>query len=69
MNTKTMKIKGMMCMHCAGRVEKALNALDGVSATVDLEGKKAVVTAEPGVTDEALKAAVTNAGYEVIGIE
>ena len=33
---KLMKIEGMMCAHCSGRVEKALNALEGVTATVDL---------------------------------
>ena len=32
---KTMKIEGMMCAHCSGRVEKALNDLPGVTATVD----------------------------------
>ena len=69
MKTRTMKIEGMMCMHCSGRVEKALNAIDGVSATVDLEAKTAHVTAEPQVEDSALKAAVEDAGYEVISIE
>jgi len=69
MNTKTVRIEGMMCKHCAARVEKALNALPGVTAAVDLEGRKAVVSAEPAVTDEALKTAVTDAGYEVVGIE
>ena len=69
MKNRTMKIEGMMCTHCSGRVEKALNALDGVSATVDLEAKTAHVTAEPQVEDSVLKAAVEEAGYEVIGIE
>ena len=69
MKTRTMKIEGMMCMHCSGRVEKALNAIDGVSATVDLDAKTAHVTAEPQVEDSALKAAVEDAGYEVISIE
>ncbi len=36
---KTMMIEGMMCAHCSGRVEKALNAIDGVTAKVDLEAK------------------------------
>ncbi len=69
MKTRTMKIEGMMCTHCSGRVEKALNAIDGVSATVDLDAKTAHVTAEPQVEDSALKAAVEDAGYEVISIE
>ncbi len=66
---KTIKIEGMMCMHCAGRVEKALNGIDGVSANVDLEGKKAVVTLSADVSDETLAKAVTDAGYEVVGVE
>ena len=69
MKTRTMKIEGMMCTHCSGRVEKALNAIDGVSATVDLDAKTAQITAEPQIEDSALKAAVEDAGYEVISIE
>ena len=69
MKTRTMKIEGMMCTHCSGRVEKALNAIDGVSATVDLEAKTAHVTVEPQVEDSTLKAAVEDAGYEVLSIE
>lgn len=38
---KVLKIEGMMCNHCTGRVEKALNDLDGVTAEVSLEGKSA----------------------------
>ena len=67
--TKTMKIEGMMCSHCTGRVDKALNALDGVTATVSLEDKAAYVTVDGAVTDEELKKAVVDAGYEVTGIE
>ena len=69
MTTRTMKIEGMMCTHCSSRVEKALNAIDGVSATVDLESKTATVHAEPQVDDAALKAAVEDAGYKVVSID
>ena len=69
MTTRTMKIEGMMCSHCSSRVEKALNAIDGVSATVDLEGKTATVHAEPQIEDTALKAAVEDAGYTVVSID
>ena len=65
--TKTMTIEGMMCTHCSGRVEKALNALPGVSATVNLEAKTATVTGD--VSDEILRKAVTDAGYEVVDIQ
>lgn len=66
---KVMKIEGMMCMHCSGRVEKALNALDGVTAKVNLEAGTADVEVSGNVTDEQLKAAVVDAGYEVVGIQ
>ena len=69
MKTKTLKIEGMMCAHCQAHVDKALNALEGVSAQVDLEGGKAVCQVADNVTDEALKAAVADAGYTVTGIE
>ena len=65
---KKLRIEGMSCAHCSARVEKALNALDGVSAVVDLAGKSATVTLTRPVSDEALKAAVTDAGYEVVSI-
>jgi len=67
---KTIKIKGMMCSHCTGRVQDSLNAIGGVSAEVSLDnGGEAVVTMTSEVSDEVLKKAVTDAGYEVIGIE
>lgn len=69
MTTHTMKIEGMMCSHCSARVEKALNAIEGVSATVDLAGKTATVHAEPQVDAAALKAAVEEAGYEVVSVD
>ena len=65
---KTMMIEGMMCAHCSGRVEAALNALDGVTAHVDLAGKCAQVTLTKDVTDDALRKAVTDAGYTVTAI-
>ena len=65
----TMKIEGMMCMHCSGRVEKTLNAVDGLKATVNLEEKAAYIEASVPVTDEDLTKLITDAGYEVISIE
>ena len=63
---KTLTIEGMMCAHCAAHVEKALNALPGVTAVVDLAAKTAVVTGDAG--DESLKKAVADAGYQVTDI-
>ena len=65
---KTMKIEGMSCGHCSGRVEKALNAIEGVSATVDLEAKTASISLQKEVSDDVLRKAVEDAGYEVVSI-
>lgn len=62
----TIKIEGMMCAHCQGRVKKALEAIEGVAADVNLEDKAAYVTGSEDL--EALKKAVTEAGYEVVSI-
>ncbi len=68
--TKTMKIEGMMCAHCTGRVEKALSAIDGVSAVeMSLEGKSAALTLSKEVSDQVLTDAVTQAGYEVVSVQ
>ena len=62
---KKLIIEGMSCSHCSGRVEAALNALDGVSAKVNLEEKTATVTLSQSISDEILIKSVTDAGYTV----
>lgn len=67
--TKVMTIEGMMCGHCTGRVQKALEAVEGVSsAAMNLEAKTATLELTGEVSDETLTAAVTEAGYQVTGI-
>ena len=67
--TKIMKIEGMMCGHCTGRVQKALEAVEGVSGVVmSLEEKTAAVDMGTEVADAVLTAAVAEAGYEVTDI-
>ncbi len=67
---KTMKIEGMMCTHCTGRVEKALSAIDGVTAVeMSLEGKSATLTLSKDVDNQVLTDAVTQAGYEVVSVQ
>ena len=63
---KTLTIEGMMCAHCSGRVEKALNDLPGVTATVNLEAGTATVKGD--ADDAVLTKAVADAGYTVTGI-
>ncbi len=65
---KKIAIEGMSCGHCVARVEKALKGVTGVTAVeVSLAEKSASVTGE-GLADEALRAAVEDAGYEVTGL-
>lgn len=67
--TKTMIIEGMACGHCTARVQKALEAVDGVaSVAMSLEEKSAVIELNGSPSEETLKGAVTEAGYEVVEI-
>ncbi len=67
---KVLKVEGMMCQHCKARVEKALSAVEGVaSCAVDLDAKTAACTLNADVADEVLTKAVTDAGYDVLGVE
>ncbi len=69
MKTKVLHIEGMTCMHCSGRVEKSLNALEGVEAKVSLSDKIATLQLSSEVSDELLMKTVEEAGYEVVGVE
>ena len=63
--TKTLNVTGMMCQHCVAHVRKALEGVAGVSSVdVSLEAGTATVEASDEVSDEALVAAVVDAGYE-----
>ena len=67
--TKVISIEGMMCNHCTGTVQKALEAVEGVKAvTMSLEQKNAAVELASDVADEVLTKAVVDAGYEVKGV-
>lgn len=63
--TVRLRVEGMTCGGCVGRVERALKAVPGVlSATVNLAAETAQVTAQAGVSADALVAAVAGAGYQ-----
>ena len=67
--TKTMKIDGMMCSHCEGRVKQSLEGLAQVSqAEVSHEKGTAVVTLTAEVSNDVLKKTVEDQGYKVISI-
>ena len=60
------KVNGMMCPHCKARVEKVCLGISGVeTAVVDLLEKNVTITGSADV--EAVKKAITEAGYEVVG--
>lgn len=66
---KTIHIEGMHCNNCKANVEKALNAISGVKAEVDLDKKIAGVKMKKAVDDSTLKTAVEDLGFEVTSIE
>lgn len=67
--TKTIIIEGMSCGHCTARVQKALEALDGITAvTMSLEQKTADISLSKEITNELLTKTITDAGYEVVEI-
>lgn len=58
-----LRIDGMMCEHCKKHVEDALNAMEGVEASVDLADKSATVTTEREMSDDEFESVIKNAGY------
>ena len=63
LRTVNLSIGGMTCASCVARVEKKLNKLDGVSASVNLATESARVTAPSAVSVDDLLATVARAGY------
>lgn len=67
---KTLKIEGMMCGHCEMHTKKALEALEGVTkAEVSYKTGTTVVTLEKNISDDILKQAVVDQGYQVTDIQ
>jgi len=69
-SVQTVRIKGMMCAHCEGRVKNALEELDGVEeATVSHEKGTAELKLSAHVDSDKIKKAVENAGYKFQGVK
>jgi Cu+-exporting ATPase len=65
---KTLRVGGMTCLHCAGKVTTALKQVAGVSQVkVNLMSEEAEVMLQASVKDEAFKKAVVGAGYQFLG--
>ena len=66
---KKILVEGMSCGHCVNHVTEALKEIGGTEVEVSLEKKLASAELADDVTDEAIKAAIEDAGYDVVGIE
>ncbi len=67
---KNVKIEGMRCEHCAMSVQKALENLENVkSVKVDLGKKTAKMSLKGDISDEIIKNAVKEAGFEAVSVE
>ena len=64
-NAAELRVEGMVCENCARRVGNALNALDGVWATVRLDAHQAIVRGKRPLDEAALRDTVRSAGYTV----
>lgn len=64
---KKISIEGMSCGHCVKHVKEALSDLGIISVEVSLEKKEAIAEVENEVSDEKIKVAVEEAGYDVMG--
>lgn len=67
---KELSIEGMMCQNCVKHVTNALAEIKGVfDVSVNLEQKTATIQVDKSVSDDILKAAIAEAGYEVVEIK
>ncbi|NEM05559.1 heavy-metal-associated domain-containing protein [Geodermatophilus normandii] len=68
MSTATYTVSGMTCQHCVSAVTEEVSGLPGVTdVQVDLAGGGLTVTSDAPLDDDAVRAAVEEAGYEVAG--
>ncbi len=66
---KKILVEGMSCGHCVNHVTEALKEVGATDILVDLKGKVATADVDENITNEAIKLAVEDAGYDVTGIE
>jgi len=66
---KKIYVEGMSCGHCVNHVSEALKEIGAKEVEVNLENKLATVEISDNITDDAIKLAVEDAGYDVVKIE
>jgi copper chaperone len=67
MSSATYTVTGMTCRHCVASVTEEIGEIAGVTGVdVDLDSGAVTVTSESEITDDAVRAAVHEAGYEVV---
>lgn len=67
MQTKTYSVSGMTCAHCVGSVSGEVGQIPGVAGvSVDLASGAVTVTSERPLDEAAVRAAVDEAGYELV---
>jgi copper chaperone len=67
MTTRTYDVPGISCGHCKAAIEGEVGKLDGVDVVaVDIDTR--TVTVDGSVTDDAVRAAIDTAGYDVAGV-
>ena len=65
----TIHIDGMHCQHCKNRIEKHLDALDGVVAKVNLNKKTAVVSIYREINDSVIRDVIEGLDFTVVSME
>ena len=66
MTTRTYAVPGVSCGHCKAAIEAAVGEVSGVDA-VDVDVDSKTVRVEGDATDDAIRAAIDEAGYDVAG--
>jgi copper chaperone CopZ len=69
MENKILKIEGMSCGNCANHASEALKDLGAKDVEVNLAKKFATAEISDDITDGAIKGAIEEVGYDVVGIE
>ncbi|NGM12504.1 copper ion binding protein [Verrucosispora sp. WMMA2044] len=68
MVSTTYQVQGMTCGHCVNAVSTEIGAIEGVSdVQVDLATGQVIVTSDQPLSGDAVRAAVDEAGYELVG--